>query len=244
MDEDEICSGRRHYDMLLAPLAGWLAGDFDAALRRATAEIEDMGMPAGPAHALDLGSGLGLHALAMAQRGMQVTALDGCSLLIAQLQTRAGALPLHAIHADIEEFARHLHAPPALVLCLGDTLALLPAPSHVATVVAQIAAHLTSEGCFAMTFRDAAAPIATGSQVLRRDAARIFTSTALDGGEHLIIEDSVSDLVNGAWHTRRSRYRRLKLPTAWLIAQLEAHGLRVRRETAPAGLTRLIAFKA
>jgi 2-polyprenyl-3-methyl-5-hydroxy-6-metoxy-1,4-benzoquinol methylase len=61
--------------------------------------------------AVDLGAGLGLHSLPLAQRGYEVIALDSSEPLQARLHARAGALPVRCINAALLEFDRYVQHP-------------------------------------------------------------------------------------------------------------------------------------
>ena len=118
-----------HYETHLGPVYSWMLGDLDAAFARSAAEIEALPLPAARGVAVDLGAGLGLHALPLAQRGFEVVAIDNCQVLLDELQSRRGSLadrrspcrsagvpPLperrgaaHRVHG------RHAHAPAGAV---------------------------------------------------------------------------------------------------------------------------------
>ena len=109
----------------------WMLGNREAALRRSSAELEEMGLPqalSAPSQstALDLGAGLGLHSVALAKRGFQVTAIDSCGMLLEDLRSHATGLPIKIVDADILAFPAHVSGPCDVILCLGDTLTHLP----------------------------------------------------------------------------------------------------------------------
>lgn len=55
-----------------------------------------------PGRALDLACGLGRHALALAERGWQVIAVDASATALEKLQAAASALPVQTVLADLE----------------------------------------------------------------------------------------------------------------------------------------------
>jgi SAM-dependent methyltransferase len=90
---------------------------YEADLRvwRALAERE-----AGPV--LDVGAGTGRVALDLAARGHDVIALDVDAELLAELERRAGALPVRTVRADAQDFAL---GPFGLIVVPMQTLQLL-----------------------------------------------------------------------------------------------------------------------
>ncbi len=67
--------------------------------------FEQSVLPRLAGHVLDYGCGLGNLALAAAQRGCRVTALDASATAIASLRTRSEGLPLEAVEADLGDYA-------------------------------------------------------------------------------------------------------------------------------------------
>lgn len=59
-----------------------------------------------PRQVLDLGAGPGRHALPLARSGYPVTAVDTSQALLAELEERAGDLPIEIVRADMREFVR------------------------------------------------------------------------------------------------------------------------------------------
>jgi 2-polyprenyl-3-methyl-5-hydroxy-6-metoxy-1,4-benzoquinol methylase len=234
-----------HYDAHLGPVYAWMIGDLRVALARCNAELEDMGLPSAPhLKALDLGAGLGLHAVALAMRGFSVTAIDGCRLLLEDLRTRAAGLPVTAVLADLLEFRAHAPHPCDVILCMGDTLTHLPSIAAVDSLLHSVAAALTKQGMFAATFRDYAGEPPNLSErciLVKRDQNRILTCFLDYAAEHVTVRDVLTEREEGRWVQRESSYLKLRLAPHRVLAKLEALGLRARRETAPSGMVRIVA---
>ena len=75
-----MASVEEHYARHLGPVYAWMLGDIDAALTRAVQELDALALPA-RGTAIDLGAGIGLHAVALARRGFTVTAIDSDAAL-------------------------------------------------------------------------------------------------------------------------------------------------------------------
>src|SRR5271154_2680462 len=172
-------SAGAHYETHLGPIYSWMLGDLEAAFARAAAEIDEMklGAAAG-AVALDLGAGLGLHALPLARRGFKVTAIDSCQVLLDELQFRGAGLPIIVRNADLVDFRSHINEKPAVILCMGDTLTHLPSMKALESLLESVADTLASGGAFAATFRDYATKTLEGDArfiPVRADEHRILT---------------------------------------------------------------------
>ncbi len=89
-----------HYDEHLGPIYGWMIGDFDQAIAAARAELRAVGIaPGGVGSAVDLGAGLGAHAVALAEAGYAVTAIDTCAPLLDELRLLARRHAITVVHA-------------------------------------------------------------------------------------------------------------------------------------------------
>lgn len=148
-------SSAAHYDGHLGPVYAWMLGDLDAAFARAAAEIDDLPLPAGGI-AVDLGAGLGLHALPLAARGFEVVALDTCELLLDELRKRATGSRIAVHHADLVEFRAFLRGQAQVIVCMGDTLTHLPSGAAVEALLATVADALPRGGVFAAAFSSTA----------------------------------------------------------------------------------------
>jgi SAM-dependent methyltransferase len=240
-------AAKRHYETLLAPIYSWMLGDIDAALARSAAELDDLRLPAAvDALAVDLGAGLGLHAAALANRGFRVTAIDSSQVLLDELRLRCAALPIIAVNADLNDFAQFVKSPPAVIVCMGDTLTHLPSLAQAENLLAAVAASLAPDGVFAATFRDYASKALEGDQrfiLVRADEQRILTCFLEYQQAFVTVHDVLHQRQDGVWQQRVSSYPKLRLAPEWVAAKLIEHGLAVSRDTSPGGMMRIKGVK-
>ena len=237
----------RHYETHLAPIYSWMLGDIDAAFARSDAELDDLRLPAvQQGVAVDLGAGVGLHAVALAKRGYCVTAIDSSQALLDELRTRSAALPITAINADLAEFRAFVPRRPAVILCMGDTLTHLPSVPAVQVLLAAIAVSLAPGGVFAATFRDYATKELQGDQrfiLVRADENRILTCFLEYRQDFVTVHDLLNQRHDGEWLQSVSSYPKLRLAPEWVAAKLIEHGLAVRRDAGSNGMVRLVGVK-
>src|SRR5262245_17939426 len=130
-----------HYDRHLGPIYAWMIGDVDGAFSRSTAELRSLELPApdspatGTALAVDLGAGIGLHAIALARGGYRLMAIDTCEGLLEQLRLRAQGLPVETVNCDLVQFEARVSGKAAVILCMGDTLTHLADPRSVSDLL-------------------------------------------------------------------------------------------------------------
>ncbi len=233
-----------HYAGHLAAVYLWMAGGLDAAMARGEAEIDAVcpGRLDGLV-AVDLGAGFGMHAVPLARRGCSVLAVDTSAELLAQLRRQVGALPVRALEDDLSAFRRHLHGKADLILCMGDTLTHLPARSAVEQLFADVADALQPGGSFIATFRDYTTALAGNARFIpvRSDSERILTCFLEYGDDSVTVHDMLHERSGETWRQRVSAYRKLRLPTDWVVKALQARGLSVRSEPGPAGMVRVVA---
>jgi 2-polyprenyl-3-methyl-5-hydroxy-6-metoxy-1,4-benzoquinol methylase len=234
-----------HYATHLGPVYAWMLGNREAALRRCSAELEEMGIPSSRhSTALDLGAGLGLHSVALAKRGFKVTAIDSCRVLLDELRSHAAGLPITVVDADILAFPSYVSSPCDIIICLGDTLTHLPTFDAVDALLSEAVASLSKGGMFAVTFRDYASGTLEGNEryiLVRRDENRILTCFLEYGTDQVTVHDILTQREQGQWVQRVSSYPKLRLAPGRVISRLEALGLSARQETAPSGMVRIVA---
>ena len=62
-----MATSETHYRTHLGPVYAWMLGDMDAAFARGAREIDDLPLPVALGVAVDLGAGLGMHAVPLAR---------------------------------------------------------------------------------------------------------------------------------------------------------------------------------
>jgi 2-polyprenyl-3-methyl-5-hydroxy-6-metoxy-1,4-benzoquinol methylase len=224
-----------------------MVGDLGLALARGAAEIAELSLSPSPgAVAVDLGAGFGMHAIPLAKRGFKVTAIDTCRVLLDELRSRCGLLPITVCESDLLEFRSIVSSQPQVIVCMGDTLTHLPALSAVESLLESAAAALPKDGVFAATFRDYATKALEGDArfiPVRSDAHRILTCFLEYGEHHVTVHDLLYQHENGQWRQSVSSYPKLKIAPEWLTAQLAGRGLTVRRDATAGGMVRIVATK-
>jgi 2-polyprenyl-3-methyl-5-hydroxy-6-metoxy-1,4-benzoquinol methylase len=237
-----------HYETHLGAVYSWMLGDIEAAFARSAAEIDGLplsGMNRGIA--VDLGAGIGLHTLPLAQRGFDVTAIDSCQALLEQLRARCAGLTVTALNADLLDFRAFLKAPPNLILCMGDTLTHVPTLAALEALLGSVAAALPRGGVFATTFRDYATRTLQGDArfiLVRADARRILTCFLEYTDQSVIVHDVLTELREDHWRQTVSSYPKLKVAPEWLAARLAELGFEVSRGAASNGMVRIVAVKS
>jgi SAM-dependent methyltransferase len=237
-----------HYDSHLGRIYSWMIGDIEAALVRSAAELDAIGLPvARPGTAIDLGAGIGLHALPLAQRGFSVTAIDSCQQLLDELRARSGALPISTVTADIVEFPEHVRCPADVILCMGDTLTHLPDVASAELLLSNVAGSLAAGGMFACTFRDYVSSALQAERrfiPVRSDDKRILTCFLEYFDDRVVVHDVLHQWVDGRWRQTVSSYPKLRLAPNWVATQLTMHGLEVRQSAGPSGMACVVATRA
>jgi SAM-dependent methyltransferase len=195
---------------------------------------------------VDLGTGMGLQAVALANRGFSVTAIDSSELLLDELRSRGAALPIVAINADLMDFRDFVKRQPAVIVCMGDTLTHLPSFAEVEKLLAAVAVSLAPGGVFAATFRDYATKALEGNQrfiLVRADERRILTCFLEYSQNFVTVHDVLTEQQDGAWRQRVSSYPKLRLAPEWVASKLIAHGLKIRRDATQSGMVRIVGVK-
>jgi SAM-dependent methyltransferase len=232
-----------HYSQLLAPVYAWMSGSAEAALEAGKAELAEMNLPL-PAGSLvvDLGAGLGMHAIPLARSGMRVVAVDSSTELLKDLDRLASGLTVESVADDLLSFRSHLKEKVSAVLCMGDTLTHLPEHTHVDFLAQEVHQALSPGGYFVLSFRDYSEPLEGDARFIpvRSDERRILTCFLEYEEDTVVVHDILHERAGDAWETRVSSYRKLRLAPDRVIASLETIGFETRREKGPRGMVRVV----
>ena len=174
-----MASVREHYDGHLGPVYGWMIGDFEDAKEAARAELRAAGLSERAGRvAVDLGAGPGAHAIALAEAGYAVTAIDTCAALLEELRANCGDRDIRCVNDDLLRVRRYCDGALDVILCMGDTLTHVASLQSVERLFEAIAEALRPGGVFMATFRDYGAPAIEGVGrfvPVRQDDRRILT---------------------------------------------------------------------
>ena len=239
-------SVKEHYDQLLGPVYSWIAGDFEQAYEANVALFERLAAsPSMNGVAVDLGCGPGCQAIALAERGFAVTAIDFCETLLAELRQRAPDLGINSVCDDMLNVDQHV-SDAELVVCMGDTLVHLPDRDTVLGLLSKVSCMLITGGRFILTLRDYSAPPPTGADrfvPVRSNDEQIFTCF-LDYRDDVIdVHDLLHIKEDGNWKLRISNYQKLALDYRWVADRLRDCGLRVSEPVTERGMILLDAQK-
>jgi protein-L-isoaspartate O-methyltransferase len=212
-----------HYSRLLADVYSWMYGGWDAALARYTEFFQSRGTaPQGSKRAIDLGAGCGFQAIPLARLGFSVTAIDLDRKLLAELEQHKGGEAIETVCANILDFRRHAPQPAELIVCMVDTLLHLESQAAVASLAADVLAALEPGGTFIATFRDFTVEMKELERFIpvRADDKTVFTCFLEFEPETVKVHDLVHRRVEGRWGFAKSFYRKLRLPTGWVVTTL------------------------
>jgi 2-polyprenyl-3-methyl-5-hydroxy-6-metoxy-1,4-benzoquinol methylase len=235
---------RDHYAEHLGPLYSWMVGGVAAATARGTAELDALGVsPKQDAIALDLGAGIGMHAIPLAQRGYSVIAVDTDAALLNELTAHANNLPVKAVAADLLEFRAHLPAAPDLILCMGDTLTHLPRPECVIALITDVASALSRDGVFVCTFRDYTRELRAEDRfiLVKSTSERILTCFLEYSDRVITVHDILHEREHSQWRLRVSSYQKIRLAPRWIRTVLEQCGFEAVESITASGMVQLTA---
>lgn len=240
-------SVREHYDEFLAPVYSWILGDFENAYRANVEFFASLELT--PEHgdlAVDLGCGPGCQSIPLTERGFRVVAIDFCQPLLDELDERAPGFQIRTVCDDLTEFDQHIDEPPALIVCMGDTLVHLPDIATVEKVIDRVSFALKPGGTFIYSIRDYVSAEPTGGDrfvPVRADDDQIFTCFLDYKGDVVHVHDVLYTKETGEWKLSISDYLKLRLDTAAINGHLQAKGLKISQQFSDRGMIHVVALK-
>jgi SAM-dependent methyltransferase len=240
-----------HYQRLLADCYSWMHGDFDARAERERVFLEQHGLRAPAAGAvdvaLDLGAGSGHQSVALARLGWRVRAIDSSARLLDELRRRAASLDVAAevvaIQDDLSDFARHLDGPAGAIVCMGDTLTHLPSVESVRRLFADARAALAASGALVLTYRDLSRALEETDRFIpvRADDDRILTCFLEYLPEVVRVHDLLYRRTPEGWRLEKSWYPKLRLAAADVERWLGEAGFTLAHAASTRGLVEIVA---
>ncbi len=212
-----------HYARLLSDVYSWMYGGWDAALARYTEFFTSRGVePNGSKRAVDLGAGCGFQAIPLARLGFSVTAIDLDRKLLSELEQHKGGEDIAIVCADILDFRLHAPQTAELIVCMVDTLLHLDSQEAVMRLASDVFAALEPGGTFIATFRDFTVETKELERFIpvRSDDKTVFTCFLEFEPDKVKVHDLVHRRVDGRWDFAKSFYRKLRLPTDWVVTTL------------------------
>ncbi len=244
----------RHYSELLAKHYTWMFGtSFEAKVGEQKGILEDA-LSDGPGRglAVDLGSGPGFQAIALAEMGYSpVVAMDTSAELLEELQTHKKGLDVRVIHGDILRVGDFVGARKELglaevMVCMGDTITHLESKDAVLRLLRAVSDALVAGGRFVVSYRDLSVE-ATGVDrfiPVYADDERVMTCfLEFDGPEMVMVHDLVYRRDGSRWVLEKSCYRKLRLGVEWLVGAMREVGFEVEHGMA-GRLVRLVGKKS
>jgi SAM-dependent methyltransferase len=216
-----------HYNRVLADVYSWMYGGWDTQLARYTEFFTARGFaPRASKRAIDLGAGCGFQAIPLARLGFEVKAIDLDPKLLAELEAHVDGEKIETICADLTEFRRHAPQSAELIVCMVDTLLHLDAQDAVTRLAADVFAALELGGTFIATFRDFTVETKELERFIpvRSDDRAVFTCFLEFEPLTVKVHDLVYRHVDGRWSFAKSFYRKLRLPTDWVVRTLHGAG--------------------
>ena len=237
---------KEHYDNLLGSCYTWMFGDHQAKVDKAEAFFTARDIrPLRSGLALDLGSGPGYSALALARLGFQVTAVDFCRTLLDELAEHAAGLPVTAVEADFVDYFTSPPGPIEVCACMGDTLPHLESRERVTDCIERVYRALAPRGLFVITYRDLSFELQGLARFIpvRSDENTILTCFLEFADDRVLVHDLLHTRSGNQWTLKKSSYAKLRLQFDFLLAELERQGFILEECQSTGGMITIVAVK-
>jgi SAM-dependent methyltransferase len=235
-----------HYDAFLAGCYSWISGSTQGQVRKNRDFFSSHGItPDDNTAAIDLGAGCGFQSVPLAGLGYSVTAVDFCGLLLDELRSHAGDLPILTIQSDILHFSSWSGRHPALIVCMGDTLTHLPALADVEDLIRQCFSELAPGGRLILTLRDYSREPEGTIEVIPvlRESDGIFLCRLEFHTTTLTVHDILYSRIQGMWERTAGKYTKIRIAPELLNRMLAGAGFAIVFSAAENGMMTVIARK-
>lgn len=222
---------QQHYKDLLAAHYTWMQGGKDAydAYKQF---FHEYGLtPKGSGAAVDYGAGSGFQAVALAELGFNVTAVDTSQELLDELTAYAQELNVNAVCGDMRNVGEVSYSAVELAVCMGDTLTHLDSMSSVSKFIADVCRTIEPGGAFILSFRDMTSELNGLDRFIpvRSDDSTIFTCFLEYQPERVLVNDIIYTRVGDTWTMNKSSYYKLRIPVDSVLDELSQCGMHIDR---------------
>lgn len=236
----------QHYEALLADHYTWLFGGLHNNCRKNRRFFSSNNIkPGADGMAIDLGCGTGFQSIPLAQMGFNVTSIDLSPKLLAELAKEKERLPITIINDDLLHFDLHCPGNVELVICMGDTLTHLETKDKVSALFEKVNRHLKPSGQFVITYRDLSFELNELERFIpvNSDETKIWTCFLEYEDEKVKVHDLIHEKHDNTWVLKKSYYRKLRLPSDWVIRQLKTAHFQITHSDFAKGVSTIIANK-
>lgn len=240
-------SVKSHYDNHLSRVYAWMSGDFTERTHEQTVFFSKRGViPAGNRIAYDLGSGHGIQAIALAQLGFRVTAVDFNRQLLGELKRNVHSLPVESVEGDLLQYLGQANEQAELITCMGDTLSHLQRFEEVEFLINEISKRLSDDGKVILSFRDLSVELQGIERFIhvKSDDTRSMTCFLEYFPEHVMVHDIIVEKEDDTWKQKVSCYPKLRLPLVKVLGLLKSNQIRILLQEEVRGMHFIIGQRA
>ena len=203
-----------HYESLLASRYTWMMGGAEqcAANARSLLDAARLSACESAGIALDLGSGPGYHAKALAQRGFRVIAVDVSESCLQELRADCAGLNVETILGELTDPTTYSRQGPfTAILCVGDTLTHLSSTDDVNRLLHTSFDLLAPNGVLLLDFREQPVDAKNTIFTTRAERDRIMQCMLQLEPARVWVTDIVHEWTGDRWTTIQSTYPKLRL---------------------------------
>lgn len=238
---------KEHYEKMLADKYLWAFGTHEENAAEFTELMKRMGLTAKEGSiAVDLGCGPGYQALAMADAGYGVIAVDSCAALLNELNQRINGKNIQAFEDDVLNFRAHCEGRNIeLMICVGDVLAHLDSMEAVDRLLKMAREALASGGKLLVAFRDQTVELKDADRIIpfHSDDNRIMTTLLEFSEERVKVTDVIYEREGQSWRLEKSEYYKTRLRAESVREALVAAGFEIVKDEVYHGFTNILAKK-
>ncbi|MBS1491942.1 MAG: class I SAM-dependent methyltransferase [Bacteroidetes bacterium] len=205
---------KEHYDNHLGNFYGWMLGDFDTNEEKMREFFAGHGIASQTNQiALDLGSGNGIQAVALAKLGYKVKAVDFNEQLLNELNEHKSQYDIEVINCEAINYLNSLNKKFSLITCMGDTILHLESREWVKEFIKLCYENLESGGKLILSFRDYTTELKGDARFIpvKSDDTKVMTCFLEYSDDYVKVTDLLHEKINGEWMQFVSSYKKTRV---------------------------------